>query len=140
MGSTLLLFALLVTTSCGSSDGGGQNEDVCASYCDVVGVCTNTEDARQLCNERCLRVFEKIDRVNDPEICAVYNRATFDCASTLMCSELNQFLTKRLTINVFERLKDGDWICDKAALDCCEEELLDVINSCPLSFRFAPGQ
>ena len=154
MGLTPLLLALLLAGGCGKSGSGNVFSDICDDYCDRVGVCTGTEFADKQCVERCLRVYdrvEEVERTNDEQGCTAANTAAFKCASTtktddgsdngLTCSELKEYLVTPLREAAFVRLRDeGKFICSKKNgddLDCCEQELVDVVDACPASFQFA---
>jgi len=140
MGSTLLLLALALPTGCGKSEGGGPIADVCDSYCAAISIC-NPQDAEKQCIDRCRGVFDKVDDKEDGPICIAANLDSFICATNLECFELNQFLSEPLRATGFVKMRDGgEFICEPSLpLDCCEQELVDVVESCPNSFQFAPG-
>jgi hypothetical protein len=145
MGLTPLLLALLLASGCGMSDGGSVFSDTCEDYCARVGVCTLTQFADKQCVDRCLRVFDRVvetEREKDQQICTDANTAAFVCAGTeLTCDELKEYLVTALREKAFVRLRDeGKFICNKAfpfELDCCENEIVDVVLACPESFQYA---
>ena len=145
MGLTPLLLALLLAGGCGKSGSGNVISDTCDDYCDRVGFCTGTEFADKQCVERCLRVYdrvEEVERTNDEQGCTDANTDAFECATTeLDCGQLKAYLVTPLREAAFVRLRDeGKFICSKKNgddLDCCEQELVDVVDACPASFQFA---
>lgn len=142
MGLTPLLLALLLAGGCGKSGSGNVISDTCDDYCDRVGVCTLTEFADKQCVERCLRVYdrvEEVERTNDEQGCTQANTDAFECATALTCSELKEYLVTPLREAAFVRLRDeGKFICENGIpLDCCEQELVDVVDACPASFQYA---
>ena len=137
---TPLLLAFLLAWGCGKSDGGNVFSDTCEDYCEAIGVCLETQPGQKLCVEDCLEVYDRVVETGDTQVCTDKNTDAFVCATELACDILKEYLVEKVTRTIFVRMQVGNFIhhldCIDTILDCCEPELVDVINECPNSFQY----